>query len=254
MIRPPLTLLMASLWASLLAAPVATRAAHAAAEPADPSAHCLSAIAAAERHHGTPPGLLAVIAKVESGRRTPPSGALQPWPWTVNADGQGVFFPTKAEAVAWSRQAIDSSSVTFLDVGCMQVDLRAHPAAFATLEQAFDPTANAEYAALFLRQLHDGVAGGNWYTAVGFYHSQTPVLAAMYREQVSAVAAGRPLPRMVIGHLSFVRLDLVGGGALRINPNRQPARVHRTLSPCQISAILAGYLPRKVAGCATMRR
>ena len=49
------------------------------------------------------PGLLAVIAKVESGRATS-SGAVQPWPWTVDADGQGIFFATKEQAVAWSRR------------------------------------------------------------------------------------------------------------------------------------------------------
>jgi hypothetical protein len=213
------------------------------------SGQCLAAIAAAERHQGTPPGLLAVMARVESGRPAPPAGALQPWPWTVDADGQGAFFATKEQAVGWSRDALAAGTVTFLDVGCMQVDLRMHPDAFADLEQAFDPVANAAYGARFLRQLHDGPAGGNWFTAVGMYHSRTPILAAVYRAAVTAVAAGLPPPRLAVGHLSSVRLDLVGGGTLHINANRQPARVHRTLSPCQISAILGRDLPRRVAGC-----
>jgi hypothetical protein len=144
--------------------------------------------------------------------------------------------------------------VTYLDVGCMQVDLRMHPHAFVSLEQAFDPTANAEYGARFLRELHDGIAGGNWFTAIGLYHSQTPVLAALYRQQVAAVGAGLPPPRMPFGHLAMRRLDLVGGGVLRINVNRQPARVHRYLSACRIAAILGWYLPRRVAGCAAPRR
>jgi Transglycosylase SLT domain len=220
----------------------------------DPSGLCLAAIAAAEHHYDVPHGLLAVMAKVESGRRAPPAGALQPWPWTIDADGQGVFFPTKAEAVAWSRQAVDSGTVTYLDVGCMQVDLRSHPNAFANLEQAFDPAANVEYGARFLRQLRDGVGAGNWFAAVGFYHSQTPAFAAEYRAQVAAVASGLPPPRMTGGHLSMVRLDLVGGGTLRINERRQPSRLHRQLSSCQIAAILGSYLPRRVAGCGTPRR
>jgi hypothetical protein len=249
MVRTLLRLLVAA----LLAALAAGRVAHAGTVQSDPSALCLAAIAAAEHHHETPPGLIGVIAKVESGRAGP-SGGLRPWPWTVDADGQGAFFATKDEAVAWSRQALDSGAVTFLDVGCMQVDLRAHPNAFANLDQAFDPVANVDYGARFLRQLHDGVAGGNWFTAVGFYHSQTPVLAAVYRAQVKAVAAGLPPPRMTVGHLSMVRLDLVGGGALRLNANRQPARLHRTLSSCQIAAILAADLPRKVAGCGPVGR
>jgi hypothetical protein len=230
------------------------RAAEAATPVGGPAGACLAAIAVAERRQETPPGLLAVIAKVESGRPAPPSGALQPWPWTVDADGQGAFFATKDQAVNWSREALAAGTVTFLDVGCMQVDLRMHPDAFADLEQAFDPAANAAYGARFLRQLHDGPAGGNWFTAVGMYHSRTPILAAVYRAAVTAVAAGLPPPRMRVGHLSTVRLDLVGGGTLHINAGKQPARVHRTLSACQISAILGSYMPRRVAGCEVARR
>lgn len=214
---------------------------------------CLDAVAAAQQHQATPPGLLAVIAKVESGRSTS-SGTLEPWPWTVDADGQGIFFATKDQAVAWSRQALDSGTVTFLDVGCMQVDLRMHPNAFRDLDEAFDPVANAEYGARYLRQLHDGVAGGNWFTAIGMYHSQTPELAALYRQQVAAVGAGLPRPAMPSGHLATMRLDLAGGGVLRINIHRQPARVTRHLSACQIAAILGSYLPRRVAGCAADHR
>lgn len=220
--------------------------------PGSASDLCLAAVAAAQQHNATPPGLLAVIAKVESGRATA-SGALEPWPWTVDADGEGIFFATKDQAVAWSRQALDSGTVTFLDVGCMQVDLRMHPTAFRDLNEAFDPVANAEYGARYLRQLHDGVAGGNWFTAIGMYHSQTPELAALYRQQVAAVGAGLPRPAMPSGHLSVVRLDLAGGGVLRINIHRQPARVTRHLSACQIAAILGSYLPRRVAGCAEGR-
>jgi predicted protein tyrosine phosphatase len=87
----------------------------------------------------------------------------------------------------------------------MQVDLRAHPDAFATLEQAFDPAANVEYGTRFLRRLRDGVAAGNWFVTVGFYHSQTPAFAAEYQAQVAAVAAGLP-PRITAGHFSTIRM------------------------------------------------
>ncbi len=232
--------LVAALAAALLFPPVL----HAA--PSSPTVQCLSAVAAAQQHQNTPPGLLAVIAKVESGRPTPPDNTLQPWPWTVDADGQGIFFDTKAQAVSWTAHALASGAVTYLDIGCMQVDLRMHPHAFGNLEEAFDPAANAEYGARYLRELHDTDAGGNWYTAIGFYHSHTPELAAAYRAQVAAVAEGRPMPAMP-SHI--LRLALAGGGILKINVYRQPARVHRNLSPCQIAAILGSYLPRRVSGC-----
>jgi hypothetical protein len=246
--------LFTALAVGLIAAPTSVQAAQLGNDHGNPSDLCLAAIVDAERHHNVPRGLLAVMAKVESGRPVPSAGALQPWPWTVDADGRGVFFTSKAEAIAWSRQALDSGTVTFLDVGCMQVDLRAHPNAFATLEQAFDPEANVEYGTRFLTQLRDGVAAGNWFTAVGFYHSQTPAFAAEYRAQVAAVAAGWPPPHITAGHLSTVRLDLVGGGMLRINESRQPARFHHRLSSCQIAAILGSYLPRRVVGCEAVHR
>ena len=190
-----------------------------------------------------------MIAKVESGRATS-SGAVQPWPWTVDADGQGIFFATKEQAVAWSRQALDAGTVTFLDVGCMQVDLRMHPAHSATWTRRSIPPPIPSTGRASCASFIDGVAGGNWFTAIGMYHSQTPVLAALYREQVAAVGAGLPPPRMPGGHLGSMRLDLAGGGVMRINVNRQPARVHRRLSACQVAAILGSYLPRQVAGCA----
>lgn len=239
--RRPWALAATIVLTALLLRPMPSRAA-----APDPSALCLSAVAAAEQNQHTPPGLLAVIAKVESGRPTPPDNLLQPWPWTVDADGQGLFFATKAQAVAWTRHALAGGSVTYLDVGCMQIDLRMHPHAFRSLDEAFDPTANAEYGARYLHELHDGDAAGNWYAAIGLYHSHTPQLAEAYRAQVAAVAAGRPMPPMPSHTL---RLALVGGGILRINVFRQPARVHRVLSACQVAAILGSYLPRRVAGC-----
>lgn len=230
----------------LLLAGFCTAWATAHAAPQDQSAACVAAIAAAEQAYATPPGLLLVIGKVESGRPTAPSNTLQPWPWTVDADGQGIFFDTKQKAVDWSRKALASGTVTYLDVGCMQIDLRMHPAAFRNLEEAFDPAANANYGARYLRDLHDTDAAGNWYTAVGFYHSHTQVEAAAYRAQVAAVAAGLPAPPMAS---RVLRLQLAGGGILRLNVHRQPARIHRNRTPCEIAAILGNDLPRPVAGC-----
>ena len=113
---------------------------------------CRSAVAAAERGSGIPAHLLAAISRVESGRRDPATGAVHPWPWTVNAEGQGVFYDTKAEAVAAVR-AMQASGVRSIDVGCGQINLMHHPDAFPNLELAFDPQANAAYAAQFLKAL-----------------------------------------------------------------------------------------------------
>ena len=145
---------------------------------------CRSAIAATERTSPIPEHLLAAIGRVESGRRDPETGRSNPWPWTINVEGQGYFYETKAQAVAAAR-ALQARGVRSFDVGCMQVNLMHHPAAFATLEQAFDPQANTAYAARFLRELFGQTR--NWEKAAAFYHSQTPELGSDYQRRVMAV-------------------------------------------------------------------
>ena len=59
--------------------------------------------------------------------------------------------------------------VRSVDVGCMQVNLYFHPTAFPDLDAAFDPAANAAFAARFLRSLFKDT--GSWMHAVARYHS-----------------------------------------------------------------------------------
>lgn len=148
-----------------------------------PGGLCRAAVAAAERTGGIPAHLLAAINLVESGRRDPATGAVQPWPWTANAAGQGFYYATKAEAVAAVR-AMQARGVRSIDVGCGQVNLLHHPDAFASLEQAFDPGTNATYAAAFLRRLF--AQSGDWSRAAALYHSATPALGEEYRRRVMA--------------------------------------------------------------------
>ncbi len=145
---------------------------------------CGSAIATAETSSRLPPNLLEAIAEVESGRPEPDTGRLQPWPWTINADGVGAFFASKAEAIA-AVQALQARGVRSIDVGCMQVNLMFHPAAFHSLDEAFDPGANAQYAARFLNALYAG--SHDWRSAIGAYHSQTQALGEDYRKRVLAL-------------------------------------------------------------------
>jgi Transglycosylase SLT domain len=144
---------------------------------------CRQAITAAERAHGIPAHLLAAIARVESGRRDQDSGSFNPWPWTINMDGQGSFYDTKAQAVA-AAQAMRPRVTRSIDVGCMQISLTHHPDAFPSLAEAFDPAANADYGARFLVQLHDKT--GSWPEAVAQYHSATPGIGQEYQRKVYA--------------------------------------------------------------------
>jgi hypothetical protein len=154
------------------------------------SALCRVAIVAAERAVRLPDRLLDAIAVVESGRRDPVSGAVYPWPWTINVDGVGHFYETKAEAIS-AVQDFQAHGARSIDVGCMQISLLFHPTAFASLDQAFDPVQNANYGARFLMQLYSQTNA--WPRAAAAYHSQTPDIGADYARKVLA-AWGVPLP------------------------------------------------------------
>ena len=143
---------------------------------------CELAANAAEQAQGLPADLLTAIGRVESGRRGP-DGRVAPWPWSVNAAGQGYYLNSLAEAVNLVR-SLQDRGIRSIDVGCFQVNLMFHPAAFASLEEGFDPAANAREAAAFLRQLR-GFAQG-WEEAVGRYHSADPSLGLPYMRQVLA--------------------------------------------------------------------
>jgi hypothetical protein len=182
LVAPLVWLLAAGQFAPAWAAPLVAMPTPLMTTPA-PAASCRPAIAAAEQAGAIPPLLLAAIGKVESGRRDPASGEVAPWPWTINADGQGSYYDTKAQAIAAVR-ALQARGVQSIDVGCMQINLMHHPDAFASLDQAFDPSANATYAARFMNELH--AQTNDWLRAAGQYHSSTPGLGAAYQTEVAA--------------------------------------------------------------------
>ncbi len=153
-----------------------------AAARADAGGPCGPAIAAAEARYSLPVGLLRAIAEVEAGRTDPRTGANVPWPWTTNAENQGQFFESSDAAVAWVIAA-QARGVASIDVGCLQVNLKQHPDAFARIEDGFDPARNADYAARFLLRLR--AVSTDWAEAVGRYHSYTEALAVPYRAQVA---------------------------------------------------------------------
>jgi soluble lytic murein transglycosylase-like protein len=151
--------------------------------PLSPGLQCRQAILAAERAAAVPAQLMAAIARVESGRPDA-RGVVHPWPWTINAEGEGQYFASKDAAIAAVR-ALQARGVRSIDVGCMQVNLFHHPDAFATLEQAFDPGTNAAYAARYLNDLY--ATTRDWTRATAFYHSATPELGDGYQRRVAAV-------------------------------------------------------------------
>ncbi len=173
---------------------------------------CGAAIAAAEKARGTAPGLLAAIGVVESGRTDPRTGVRAPWPWTVTAEGVGTFYPDRDEAIR-AVGLLHERGISSIDVGCLQVNLQHHPTAFRMLEEAFDPAANALYAAQFLASLHARL--GDWTRAAAAYHSSTPDLGAKYGRLVAAVWAGWPLA-VTQGRGGVEVVTFPDGGQMRV--------------------------------------
>jgi hypothetical protein len=178
---------------------------------------CRDAIRRAETGSALPPHLMSAIARVESGRADPATGRVHPWPWTINAEGQGSFFETKVEAIAFARQLL-ARGVPSIDVGCMQINLMYHPDAFPNLETAFDPVSNAQYALKFLTQLKEKT--GSWEMASAWYHSANPGEGSPYRDKVVTVMAseangpasyGAPATTAVMAWPIAARPSMAGG-------------------------------------------
>jgi hypothetical protein len=150
---------------------------------------CERAGIAMEQASGLPPGLLLAIGRVESGRWDSMRGRVAAWPWTINAAGKGLWFTTEDAAARTVRDLLNGGTRS-IDVGCFQINLQWHPTAFASLEQAFDPDANAAYAARFLLALFSQT--GSWDAAVEAYHSTDPALGYAYRQQVFSTWAAAP--------------------------------------------------------------
>jgi hypothetical protein len=142
---------------------------------AHPGQLCIGPILAAERSFDLPPGLLMAVALTETGRRI--GDVLTPWPWSINAAGEGAWLDHRGAAIERAR-ALQASGVESIDVGCMQVNLKWHEAAFDSLEAAFDPATNVRYAAELLQDLRS--RSRDWLEAAGQYHSADPDRARVY--------------------------------------------------------------------------
>jgi hypothetical protein len=154
------------------------------ARAADPSDLCRAASASAADETGVPADVLLAISLTETGRDT--GDGLAPWPWAINAGGEGHWFPDRATAVRFAED-LQAAGRTNFDVGCFQLNIRWHGDAFSSIDAMFDPDANARYAARFLADLVQ--EGGGWSVAAGAYHSRTPEHAQRYRDRFEEIRA-----------------------------------------------------------------
>ena len=178
----PFRPLLAAL-ATLALVPLAL-APNAAADDADPDGWrtCRQATTVVESlRPDLPEHLMAAMAKVESGRPRAGHSARFAWPWTVMAEGEGRYFPTKAAAVAEVKR-LRRDGVRNIDVGCMQVNLYYHGDAFDSVAQAFNPVHNVAYAAEFLLKLRR--TENSWMRAIAYYHSRNPRHYRDYQRRV----------------------------------------------------------------------
>lgn len=167
---------------------------------------CRDAARSASVETGVPYDVLMAVALTETGRLR--NGALEPWPWAIQYDGQGRWFDTKAEAVAMAEATLETGA-TNIDLGCFQLNIRWHAGAFSSAGDMISPDRNARYAADFLAKLYR--ESGDWTVAAGAYHSRNPDTAEAYREKFAAILAdlqdGAPLPDRALADASPSRGD-----------------------------------------------
>jgi len=178
------------------------------------AALCDDAARTAARDSDTPLTVLLAITRVETGRGA--GGDLQPWPWTINQAGTGHWFDTATEAAAAAETALTDGTGN-LDIGCFQLNHRWHGVNFASLDQMFDPLANARYAAAFLSDLYREM--GDWPAAIAAYHSRSAGPAATYLAKIETVLADLgPTPAPLVAHQNTYPLLQTGsrgsGGSL----------------------------------------
>jgi F0F1-type ATP synthase membrane subunit c/vacuolar-type H+-ATPase subunit K len=190
---------------------------------------CTAAIRAAERTFDLPAGLLMAVALTETGRRI--GDALTPWPWSINAAGEGAWLEHRSAAIERTRQ-LQARGIESIDVGCMQVNLKWHDGAFDSLEAAFDPRANVAYAARHLKELR--AQSRDWLEAAGRYHSADPARARAYLARLSGnwqvVREGLggdrallpPAPGQIAPGLEWVSSDGVGPLVDLGGPRQEP--------------------------------
>ncbi|MBO4644154.1 MAG: transglycosylase SLT domain-containing protein [Alphaproteobacteria bacterium] len=148
---------------------------------ADDSLLCLKEAVRLEKRERIQKNLLSAIALVESGRYSKQYPTGVSWPWTVTAEGKGQFYPSKEEALAAVRD-LQSNGIENIDVGCMQINLKYHPNAFDSLEDAFNPAKNVAYAADFLKKNYQETK--SWGEAATRYHSKNVRKAFKYEDKL----------------------------------------------------------------------
>lgn len=167
MVAPPLIRLLALTLIACVAGGTA--------RASSPARACEQAALTAAAETGVPADILGALTLTETGRRR--DGVVEPWAWSVNAEGTGTWFDEPDRALAFAEDRVAQGRRN-LDIGCFQLNYRWHGEHFGSVAEMFDPLQNARYAARFLGQLH--AETGDWRRAAGAFHSRSPAEAEKY--------------------------------------------------------------------------
>jgi soluble lytic murein transglycosylase-like protein len=129
------------------------------AAPANP---CEGEMRAASTRYAVPLGVLYAVGLTESGRKD----SLQPL--AMNLAGEA-YFATSVDDAMRRFDAAQAAGIKLIDIGCMQINHHFHGREFMSLKRMFDPHANVDYAARFLKTLR--TREGSWTLAVARYHA-----------------------------------------------------------------------------------
>jgi hypothetical protein len=98
----------------------------------------------------------------------------------------------------FNPKAVNRNADGSTDRGCMQINGKAHPRAFAKPADSFIAVINVDYGLRFLQQLYQET--GDWRKAMRIYHSRTPAKQARYEgflNKSSIALSNKPLRTML---------------------------------------------------------
>lgn len=119
------------------------------------------------RQHAIPPVILFSVALQESEMMFGGKQIL-PWPWTLNVKGTPFRYPTRIAADTALKSFLDAKT-TLVDIGLMQVCWHYFGDRLRSPAIALEPYWNLRVGASILRDHF--VDTGNWFVAIGRYHS-----------------------------------------------------------------------------------
>ncbi|MEX0828149.1 MAG: lytic transglycosylase domain-containing protein [Haliea sp.] len=137
------------------------------------------------KYVGVPGDVLYAMAQTESGRWV--EGRIEPWPWTLNIEGDAQYFADREAMFEALMKALRGDQLS-VDVGPMQLNWSWQFDRLQSPWRITDPVINIKVAAEVLRDHYDRAR--DWHIAVGHYHRPSEAsakdrsIAENYRRRV----------------------------------------------------------------------